>query len=731
MIEKTNKIKLPNLKTLKIIPSKWSIVQKCIIPSEFMQETEIGQIVLSSFVDNRKTVINRIFPSENYHPQDYCEIDCCVEVINTEKQEIKENYLTEIEVMTNVIIFKKVSLDVTLNDFNKNLMSNNKLFEEYVKNVLKFFVFKQNCSIDVSQLADSNFCVEKFFVKKTDSDEDEIGKINEKTIVEIIKIYKNSSITYQPLGGLCKMYQELADCFECRENNVPNQILLIGPSGSGKTSLLNNLIIEKRCKLFPIRSSDVLKQYPGETEEILRNIFIKVKDFSLVEKNCLPVIFIKDIEQFCPKESKSEEKSHISRISAQLITLLDQISSKNNILVVATTSQIELLDLNLRRPGRLEREIYISVPSALQRNNILEVILNQTVGKNKEIVEYLSARTHGFVGADLSLLIQHAVRKIVRNKQTDVNTDDLKVIFNDVLKTVKPSSLRSNIGTQNLDNFSMSKIGGMLSLKKTLEVSILAPLKRPESFLRFGLQPPKGILLYGPPGCAKTTIAKCLAAETHMTFLSVSGAEIYSPYVGDAERFLVKLFHQARISSPVIIFLDEIDALVGSRSTKGERRSEVQTRVLSTLLTEMDGIGIKVESSGGISSDNSIIVIAATNRPDMIDEALMRPGRFDKLIHVPAPDEPSRLDILKIFTKNIPLEEDVDLNSVAEKTNNFSGADLFNVCNEAALNALTIDRETTLVKNSDFQTVLLNLKPSLTEKQIKWYKDFEMKHKLV
>lgn len=730
MIERTDKIKLPNLKILKLNPSKWSIAQKCIIPKEFMPETQIGQIVLSNFSGNGKIIINRIFPSENYHPQDYCEIDCCVELIQTEKLKLKEEFLTEIEVMSNLVVFKKVSLEVILNDFNKALISNNKIFEEYVKNVLKLFIFKQNCSIDVSQLVDPDFYIEKFIVTKTDSEEDEIGKISEKTILEIKKNYKNSSINHQPLGGLSKIYKELAECFEYREKNITNQILLIGQSGSGKSSLINNLVIEKRCKLFPIRSSDVLKQYPGETEEILRNIFKKVEDFILNEKKCLPVIFIKDIEQFCPKESKSEEKSHISRISAQLITLLDKISSKKDILVIATTSQIELLDLNLRRPGRLEHELYISVPSAVERNNILEVILNPTFGENKEIVEYLSDRTHGFVGADLSLLIQHAVRKIVRNKTIDIKTEELKEIFNEVLKTVKPSSLRSNIGTQSLDNFSMSKIGGMESLKKTLEISILAPLKRPESFLRFGLQPPKGILLYGPPGCAKTTIAKCLAAETHMTFLSVSGAEIYSPYVGDAERFLVKLFHQARISSPVIIFLDEIDALVGSRSTKGERRSEVQTRVLSTLLTEMDGIGIKVESSGGISSDNSIIVIAATNRPDMIDDALMRPGRFDKLIHVPAPDEPSRLDILKIFTKNIPLEVDVDLNSIAERTYNFSGADLFNVCNEAALHALTIDRETTLVKNSDFQSVLSNLKPSLTEKQITWYKEFEMKHKL-
>lgn len=250
------------------------------------------------------------------------------------------------------------------------------------------------------------------------------------------------------------------------------------------------------------------------------------------------------------------------------------------------------------------------------------------------------------------------------------------------MKSILPSVLRDNVGSVTRSSLKLNSIGGMNELKKSLLTCILGPLRNPEVFDRFGIQSPKGILLYGPSGCAKTTITKCLAGETQMTLISVSSAEIYSPYVGEAEKFIVKLFNQARMSAPAILFFDEIDTIVGNRSKGGS--TNVNTRILSTLLTEIDGFG------GSQGNQKAILVIGATNRPDLIDDALMRPGRFDKLIHVPAPDYQSRICILKHIAERMPILDDVKLQDVAVKTNNFSGADLVNLCNEVIFPFLDI-----------------------------------------
>lgn len=267
----------------------------------------------------------------------------------------------------------------------------------------------------------------------------------------------------------------------------------------------------------------------------------------------------------------------------------------------------------------------------------------------------------------------------------------------------------------------------MIDLKTKLETSVLKALDHPETFRKFDLSIPKGILLYGPPGCAKTTIAKCLATEANMTFIATSGAEVYSPYVGCAEKFISKIFDTARKNSPCLIFLDEIDTLIGKRSTSSRSTSDVQSRILSTLLTEMDGIGLTVRSASKLSSENKILVVAATNRPDMIDDALMRPGRFDRLIHVPPPDLESRLEILRIYSKKMPFTEDIELEELASLTEGFSGADICNLCNESAMLAFGRKMDVELITKSDFKEVLAKTKSSLTSRQIQSYYDFENK----
>lgn len=291
----------------------------------------------------------------------------------------------------------------------------------------------------------------------------------------------------------------------------------------------------------------------------------------------------------------------------------------------------------------------------------------------------------------------------------------------------KPSSIHSSEVSIYKTTETFSTIGGMTDLKQTLQTSVLRGLDHSETFRKFNLNIPKGILLYGPPGCAKTTFAKCLATEANMTFIATSGAEVYSPYVGCAEKFISKIFDAARKNSPCLIFLDEIDTLIGKRSTGSSSTSDVQTRILSTLLTEMDGIGLKMRSANLLASENKILVVAATNRPDMIDDALMRPGRFDRLIHVPPPDFESRLGILRIYSKKMPFAEDVDLEVLANLTESFSGSDICNLCNEVAMFAFMRSLDVTQITGRDFEEVLAKTKSSLTSKQIQWYYDFENK----
>ncbi|KAH8380436.1 hypothetical protein KR009_010683 [Drosophila setifemur] len=497
-------------------------------------------------------------------------------------------------------------------------------------------------------------------------------------------------------------------------HKFPATALIVGPVGCGKSRLLGEFLRRNSCNGFYITASQVIRSYPGETEEELTRIFRAAQIFKEQLRPQSPiVILIEDLELLCPSSSSTDAKNsgNSLRISAQLYKLIDALPQ--GIFCVANSGAPDSLHEHARR--RFAREISIDMPREPQRRQLVKALCQEQELQLSEIMlDHIARNTQGYVMADLILLLR-------RVQQDSLTKEDFNVEqnFRQALLRTQPSASRSTDVRVSKMSAGFEVIGGMESLKRTLQVSVLAGLRQSAAFSRFGLSLPKGVLLYGPPGCAKTTVAKCLAREANMTFIATSAAEVYSPYVGCAERFISRIFDTARKNAPCLIFLDEIDSVVGKRTvSSGGGGGQVQLRILSTLLTEMDGI------VGGGCSQQHILVVAATNRPDMIDDALLRPGRFDKLIHVPAPDTESRLALLQLLGQQMPFGERVDLQEIAWQTERYSGADLCNLCNEAAIEAFQRDFESTTIELQDFEKVLAKQKSSLTQSQIDGYYKF-------
>ncbi|XP_043648604.1 spermatogenesis-associated protein 5-like protein 1 [Drosophila teissieri] len=514
----------------------------------------------------------------------------------------------------------------------------------------------------------------------------------------------------QPMEHLEQLLETSKSSFSHR---FPTTALVVGPVGCGKSRLLSEFLRRHSCNCFCITASQVLRSYPGETEEELRRIFQAAETFKEQLRPLLPiVILIEDLELLCPLTGAADTKNYSNslRISAQLYKLIDALPQ--GIICLATSGFPDTLHEHARR--RFVREVSIEMPTEEQRRQLVEhLCLDNELKISETSLDHIARNTQGYVIADLTLLLR-------RVQQQLLNKDDLNLeqIFHQTLLQTQPSASRSTDVRVAKMTAGFEVIGGMEALKRTLQVSVLAGLRQSAAFARFGLSLPKGVLLYGPPGCAKTTVAKCLAKEADMTFIATSAAEVYSPYVGCAERFISRIFDTARKNAPCVIFLDEIDSLVGRRTvSSGGGGGQVQLRILSTLLTEMDGI-----VGGG--SQQHILVVAATNRPDMIDDALLRPGRFDKLIHVPAPDEESRLALLKLHSQRMPFHKNVVLEEIAARTDRYSGADMCNLCNEAAIEAFQRDFEATEIELQDFEKVLAKQKSSLTQSQIDGYYKF-------
>ncbi|XP_036400046.1 spermatogenesis-associated protein 5-like protein 1 [Megalops cyprinoides] len=647
----------------------------------------------------------------------------------------------------------RVNVVVQSMDFKKH--SSASFIHDLVKDMLRGVYVSEQHIVDVSHLKNQ---VELIVVQHLDSGSSVAGLITAKTSVDIGEIQtlhnyrsqlqKPSSIS---LGGMEDIYASLKEILHLPllypgtlhklGLSCPKGVLLIGPPGVGKTMLVRSVVREVGASLVTVNGPVILGSRPGESEENLRKMFQQAREASQ-EGPC--VLFIDEIDSLCPKRAGSTSAPQ-NRVVAQLLTLMDGIGSEGRFVIVGATNQPDVLDPALRRPGRFDREVIIGVPTLRQRKSILDLLSSKmSLCASVDLVA-LAEMTTGYVGADLSALCREAALQAILHSSQDSqdHTVDMKH-FLEALKKVQPSCLRSSIGLTDFKPITWDQIGGLEDVKQKLKQSIEWPMKFPEAFVRLGLPRPRGVLLYGPPGCAKTTLVKAAACSSHCAFLSVNGADLFSPFVGDSEKALAQLFRQARACAPSILFLDEIDSILGSRSDSRAPHS-VQARVLSVLLNELDGVGLKTlerrgaerasrESEGSHEShqeqqmeyqevcNKDVMIVAATNRPDALDSALLRPGRLDKIIYVPPPDTEARLAILKICTKQMPLESDVSLEELAQQTHLFSGADLENLCKEAAL--LTLQEESmdaSSIKHKYFLKSLQNMKPSLKVQQIESY----------
>ncbi|XP_028811924.1 ATPase family gene 2 protein homolog B [Denticeps clupeoides] len=628
---------------------------------------------------------------------------------------------------------------------------------ELVKEMLKHMYVYEKHVVNVSSLDTG---IDFVLVENVNSGSTKAGLVTGKTTLDVgavVTLKQHRSRVQESastsLGGMEEVYASLKELLLLPLHypsalkklgiTCPRGVLLIGPPGVGKTMLVRRVVKDIGATLITLNGPVVLGSRPGESEENLRKMFKEAQEAS-EEGPC--VLLIDEIDSLCPKRAGSSSAPE-NRVVAQLLTLMDGIGTRGFFVTIGATNQPDTLDPAMRRPGRFDREVIIGVPTLTQRKSILTCLSEKMpLCKGLDLCA-LAEMTTGYVGADLSALCREAALQAIRNAPQEFGEKRIEMHhFHEALKRVQPSCLRSSIGLTDYRPVSWDKIGGLEDVKLKIKQSVEWPMKYPESFIRLGLSRPRGILLYGPPGCAKTTLVKAAATSSHCAFLSVSGADLFSPFVGDSEKALAQLFRQARACSPSIVFLDELDTILGSR---GDRRAphSVQSQLLSVLLNELDGVGLKTverrgtgekvcHTEGHIESQHDqkmqyqevcnkdVMVVAASNRPDALDSALMRPGRLDIMIYVPPPDYESRLAVLQLCTENMPLHSDVCLKEIAIQTDRYSGADLENLCKEAAL--LTLQQESmeaSVIHHKYFVQALQNMKPSLSAQQIDSYQN--------
>jgi transitional endoplasmic reticulum ATPase len=535
---------------------------------------------------------------------------------------------------------------------------------------------------------------------------------------------------YEDIGGLEEEIQRVREMVELPLRHPelfqrlgiepPKGVLLYGPPGCGKTLIARAVANESEANFYSINGPEIMSKFYGESEARLREIFQQA------QQNSPSIIFIDELDAIAPK--REEVTGEVERrVVAQLLALMDGLSGRGNVIVIGATNRPGALDPALRRPGRFDREIEIGVPDKKGRYEVIQIHTRGMPLAEDVDLKKLSDITHGYTGADLSALGRETAMKALRRYLPQINLEEERVPpavlekmeirmddFVSAYKEVTPTAMREvyiEVSTVHWDD-----AGGLDDVKQHLKEAVEWPIKKPEMFTRLGIKPPKGILLYGPPGCGKTLLARAVATESEANFISIKGPEVFSKWVGESEKAIREVFRKARMAAPAVIFLDEMDSLTPRRGM-GMSDSGVSERVISQLLTEMDGI----------LTLQDIVVIAATNRPDMVDTAVLRPGRFDRLIYVPEPDEKSRLQILKLYTKNMPILQDVDLTQLAMITKYYSGADLESLCREAAMHALRRDVNAQIVTMNDFQDAMKEMGPSITPDMEKWYKSF-MQH---
>ena len=538
---------------------------------------------------------------------------------------------------------------------------------------------------------------------------------------------QSQGITYEDIGGIGTQLLKVREMIELplkhpelfRRLGIdpPKGVLLHGPPGTGKTMIAKAVATETNAHFTSINGPEIISKYYGESEKQLREIFDEAAN------NAPAIVFVDEIDSICPKrEDVSGEVER--RVVAQMLTLMDGMQGRDNVIVIGATNRRDAMDPALRRPGRFDREIEIGVPDRDGRKEILDVHTRQMPIADDFDVDWVLENSYGFVGADLAALVRESAMKALRRylpeidleeetippevlEKMEVNMSDFRV----AIREIEPSALREIY--VEIPDVSWESVGGLTEIKDRLKESVEWPLTKPELFEHFGIKPPRGIVLFGAPGTGKTLLAKAIANEAKANFISIKGPELISKWVGESEKAIREIFKKAKQSAPSIIFLDEFESIAGMRSSNSQSGgSDVANRVVNQLLASMDG----VESLDGV------IIVAATNRPEMIDPALLRSGRFERVLHVPPPDKPAREVIMEIHASDMPLSK-FSKKDVLGGMDGFTGADIEAVCREAALIAMRAGKKK--VTKGHFEDAISRVRPTVTPEMLEYYSKME------
>jgi transitional endoplasmic reticulum ATPase len=529
-------------------------------------------------------------------------------------------------------------------------------------------------------------------------------------------------VSYEDIGGLKSELQKVREMIELPLKHPelfdrlgidpPKGVLLHGSPGTGKTMIARAVANESGANFYTINGPEIMSKFYGQSEENLR------KTFEEAEKNHPSIVFIDEIDAIAPKRDEVQGEVE-RRVVSQMLTLMDGLKGRGKVIVIGATNRPDSIDAALRRPGRFDREIEIGVPDRQGRMEIL-MIHTRNMPKAEDVdLEEIAEKAYGYVGADLAALARESAMQALRRYLPEIDLDKpipaellerMRVTMDDfqvAMKMIEPSALREFM--IEIPNIHWDDVGGLSDVKQSLKEAVEWPLNHPEAFERLGIRPPRGILLYGPPGTGKTLVAKAVANESGANFLSVKGPEVLSKWVGESEKAVREIFKKAKQSAPSIVFLDEIDSIAPRRGTY--EGSHVTESVVNQLLTSIDGL----ESMEGV------VIVGATNRPDIIDPGLLRAGRFDRLLHVRAPDEEGRMKVLKVHMKNMPIAGDVDLKEIAQITKGYVGSDMESLCREAAILALREDMDAKEVASRHFEAALKKVRASVNDELIKYY----------
>jgi transitional endoplasmic reticulum ATPase len=609
----------------------------------------------------------------------------------------------------------KVAKTVVLMPVN-DTVTVDKEFTDFVKNRLKGLPLSQGDEISVMILGNSmDFKINKISPKNVVK----IDRSTNLTILTETAVDKKVRVTYEEVGGLRTEIKAMREIVELPLRHpelfirlgveAHSGILLYGPPGCGKTLIAKVLASESEANMYLINGPEIMNKYYGETEARLRDIFKEAKD------NSPSIIFVDEIDAIAPKREEAYGDVE-KRVVAQLLALMDGLTDRGNVIVLGATNRPDSLDPALRRPGRFDREVEISVPNEDGRLDILHIHTRGMPIAEGVDLKNLASELHGYTGADIKSLCRESAMKAIRRylPEIDLETEkipsevlqsmEIKLIdFYDAMHEVVPTAMREfyverpKVWWQN--------VGGLDEIKNALTDNLILAMQDPGKFNKMGIKPPKGALIYGPPGCGKTLLARALATESGANMILVRGPEILSKWVGESEKAVREIFRKAKASSPCIVIFDELDSL--ARYKTGED-SGVGETILSQLLTEMEE---------GVSS--RVVVVGITNRPDLLDSSLLRTGRLDLVLYVPPPDEKGRLEIIKILTEKMPLASDVKLQEIAVTTQNYTGADLASLCREAAVNAM--QNNSNKINSGDFAAGLKKVRPSITQEVDQWY----------